>query len=132
MTKITSHMVAMIIAGGLTVLLLDHFSAHRQIIWELAYSHDESGQAISGSKQALIDAVRNGHAVRIYWSGRTVEHLADSFFLTILDGEVFAQIEAIQGQNPSLDPPSIEFRDNLWRAIFSTNGDRALKWFVQR
>ncbi|MEO1037349.1 MAG: hypothetical protein AAFX44_17465 [Pseudomonadota bacterium] len=100
--------------------------------WHTVFAHDSNGAATQGSKQALVDAVRAGKPIRVYWAGRRVEHVADAFFLTILGGEVFAQIETIQGQAPSDDPPAIEFRDNQWRTILSTNGDRALTWFTTR
>ncbi len=99
--------------------------------WKLVYSHDENGLLKNGSKQELIDAIRSGKSVRVFWQGKKVEHLTDAFFLTILGGEVFAQIEKIQGQKPILTPPTIELRENEWLTILSTNGDRALKWFIQ-
>lgn len=92
--------------------------------WHLIYSHDETGKALSGSKEELMDAVRSGKAVRIYWRGRRVEHAVDANFLTIFGGEVFAQIAPIQSQAPSLDPPAIAFREpgQQWRSIIGTDG----------
>jgi len=98
--------------------------------WNLVYSHDKSGQVLSGTKQALIEAVRAGKLVRIYWASGRVEHLIDAHFITIFGDEVFAQI-SIQGQKPSMDPPTIELRDAPWHAIFSTNGERAVKWYIK-
>lgn len=100
--------------------------------WRLVYSHDAQGQPLSGSKDDLIEVVRAGVPVRVYWAGRRVEHITDAKFLTILGGEVFTQIETIQGQSPSVDPPAIELRDNTWSTILSTNGDKSLKWFSVR
>ena len=82
---------------------------------------------MEGSKQSLIEAVRAGFPVRLYMRGRRVEHAADAGFLTILDGEVFAQIEAIRGQTPSVDPPAVALRDDglRWQAIYSTTGARS-------
>jgi len=122
MNKILSYGFAIILGSALTVLSMHFFGTELSNSgWELAYAHDENGLTVKGSKQRLIDAVRTGKSVRIYWSGRTVEHLTDTFFLTILGGEVFAQIEAIQGQKPSLEPPVIELRDNPWLTLFSNN-----------
>ena len=101
----------------------------KQLGWKLIYSHDKSGQALSGTKQALIEEIRAGKSVRIYWAGKRVEHLIDAHFITILGGEVFAQI-TIQGQKPSIDPPAIELRESPWKTIFSTNGTRAVQWFT--
>jgi hypothetical protein len=100
--------------------------------WRLAYSHDAGGKAIEGSKQALIDAIANGKPVRVYWAGRRVQHVVDAGFLTILQGEVFAQMHPITGQKPSVDPAAVELREETsWQTIHATNGTRALKWFVQ-
>ncbi|WP_417451196.1 hypothetical protein [Kordiimonas sp.] len=99
--------------------------------WRLAYAHDGQGRAIEGSKQALVDAVLEGKPVRIYWTGRTVQHVSDAGFLTLLQGEVFAQIPMITAQRPSTDPATVDLRDGTWQSVFATNGDRALRWFVQ-
>jgi len=100
--------------------------------WQLVYAHDENGAPTEGSKDALIAAVKAGNPVRVYWAGRRVQHVTDGGFLTILQGEVFAQMAPITGQKPSIDPASIELQDNQWQTVFATNGDRALRWFVQR
>lgn len=99
--------------------------------WRLAYAHDAEGNAVEGSKQALIDAIVAGKPVRVYWAGRRVQHVIDASFLTILQGEVFAQMRPIQGQKPSIDPARVELRENTWQTVHATNGERALKWFVQ-
>ncbi|NNF06144.1 MAG: hypothetical protein HKN21_05235 [Candidatus Eisenbacteria bacterium] len=102
--------------------------------WVSVYEHDAEGVTLSGSKEALIEAVRAGQPIRVYWAGRRVEHATDAGFLTILQGEVFAQIPEILGQQPSVDPPAIAFREpegTTWTTILATNGNRALKWFAQ-
>jgi hypothetical protein len=125
-------MIAALIGVGFGFFFAQVSSDHGES-GRLIYSHDENGAALGGSKAALADAVRAGKPVRVYWSGRYVEHATDSFFLTIIGGEVFAQIESIRAQRPVEEPPSIELMDEeqRWAAIFATNGDRALKWFVQ-
>lgn len=106
-------------------------TSNRESSWRLAYAHDADGTTTEGSKQALIDAILEGKPVRVYWAGSTVQHVVDAGFLTVLQGEVFAQMRPIQGQKPSVDPARIELRENTWQAVHATNGDRALKWFVQ-
>ena len=102
--------------------------------WNLVYAHDEHGNAVNGSKADLIAAINAGYPVRIYWAGRRVQHTADAQFLTIFQGEVYAQIHPIWAQRPATDPDRIEFAEprSDWRTIHSTNGGRALKWFAQR
>ncbi len=144
MKAISSHLIAALI-GAAGMLL-----AAKILIptWSLAYAHDEAGQALAGSKQRLIEAVRAGKLVRVYFAGRRVEHLTDSHFLTVFGGEVFAQIAPIQTQAPSMEPPKIEFREpgRLWRAIIGTDGSfrgyadgndpgqrqSGARWFVQQ
>ncbi len=106
--------------------------------WHLAYSQDKDGNAIDGTKEKLFMAIRSGKSVRVYWSGRRVEHLVDANFLTIFGGEVFAQIPIIRGQRPSKIgvPAAIELADGSqeWTTIVSTNGQfpYRVKWFVSK
>ncbi|MEO1219803.1 MAG: hypothetical protein AAFY42_00440 [Pseudomonadota bacterium] len=101
--------------------------------WQLTYAHDREGNAVEGSKSALIEAVREGRPVRVYWAGGRVEHVTDSYFLTVFQGEIFAQTPLITGQRPRTDPVRIEFPEDgsTWNTIHATNGDRALRWFVR-
>lgn len=115
--------------------------------WHLIYAHSQSGETVAGSKEDLIEAIRLGQKIRVYFRGRRVEHLTDAGFLTIFGGEVFAQIVPIQTQAPSLDPPKVRFGDPgvKWHAILSTTGEfttfadgkdpnistQAVKWYVQ-
>lgn len=100
--------------------------------WHLVYKHDAQGNAITGSKEDLKMAVRQGLPIRIGWGRanpdrtRSIEHVADAQFLSILDGqEVFAQISPIRGQAPfgTLDSMGIQFRpENIWTTIKGSNG----------
>lgn len=99
--------------------------------WTLVFHHGSDGEPISGSRQALIEAIRAGSDVRVYSKGRRVEHLVNANFLTIFGGEVFAQMDAIRGQKPTLDPLEITLRDNDYVTIMATN-DGEKKWFVSQ
>lgn len=115
--------------------------------WELVYANDENGELIEGSKDQLIASIRAGKPVRIFTAGRRIEHATDAQFLSIFDGEVFAQITAIESQKPELNPTKILFRKPgvKWRSIIGTNGivtafsdgqepnarTGSTKWFVQ-
>lgn len=101
--------------------------------WELVYKNDAEGNAVYGSKEDLIDAVRAGNSIRVGFgfrsrrdSTRTIEHVTDAKFLTILDGEhVFAQVPQIIGQRPTGqgDDAKIFFRENnKWTKMAGTNG----------
>lgn len=101
--------------------------------WKLVYRHDADGNPLYGNKSELIVAVRNGLPIRLGFGGRSltdtsrsVEHLADVQFLTILDNtEVFGQIAQIIGQAPAReeDGNKVRFRThNTWTKIAGTNG----------
>ena len=93
--------------------------------WQKVFQNDAEGNAIYGDKSNLIDAVRLGYPIRIGWGGRRVEHVADADFLTILNGEVFAQIKSIVGQAPSIQNDSVKIRfrlQNHWTKMAGTNG----------
>lgn len=141
--------IAIILAvalGGCATLAPDHANRTNSS-WRLVYAHDAAGIALEGSKAELIDAVQNGKPVRIYTPGRTVQHSADALFLTIFEGEVFAQVHPIESQQPMSNPPRILFRQpgQKWRMIVGTNGSvtalmdgnaanersGAARWFVE-
>lgn len=93
--------------------------------WRMVFKNDENGKVLYGEKAELIDAVRLGYPVRIGWGGTSVEHVADGAFLTIYEGEVFAQINTIVGQAPRIDNDSVKIRfrtQNHWTKIAGTNG----------
>ncbi|WP_139135233.1 hypothetical protein [Roseivirga sp. 4D4] len=120
----------------LAILLLSYgcsFKVPESETWQLVYRNDAEGNTVFGDKSQLLDAVRNGLPIRIGFGGRSridstrsVEHVADAQFLSILDGdEVFAQITQIIGQAPAreADGTKIRFRtNNKWTTIRGTNG----------
>lgn len=99
--------------------------------WKLVYHNDKDGKTIEGKISDLIEAVRQGKEIRIYWSSqrksdpsKKVEHFADAKFLTVLsDTIVFAQIDPIIGQTPSFEKQTIQLKENLeWSLIAASNG----------
>ncbi len=92
--------------------------------WRVVYANDANGEPVSGSKAALIDAVRAGKPIRVYTAGRRIEHAADAQFLSIFEGEVFAQLTPIESQRPQLEPLGMLFREPgvKWRSIVGSNG----------
>ena len=129
--------------------------------WQLVYAHDAEGEATDGSLEALKEAVRKGHELRISFSSRHgaedsrwVEHTVELTFLTIMsDTLVAGQIRPIIGQTPDFEQMTIVFKENLsWSMLASTSGlcdtimrevitgeivnhsqrRFALKWFVRR
>lgn len=93
--------------------------------WQKVFVNDQDGKVVFGEKSKLKDAVRLGYPIRIGWGSNRVEHVADADFLTIFEGEVFAQIESIIGQAPRIDNDSVKIRfrlQNRWTKISGTNG----------
>lgn len=94
--------------------------------WQKVFQNDAAGKTVFGEKSKVIDAVRLGYPVRIGWGGMSVEHIADADFLTIFQGEeVFAQINTILGQAPTIEGDSLKIRfrtQNHWTKIAGTNG----------
>lgn len=130
MKQIIGYVIALTL-GVLAALSFAPYGTSEPETWQLAYAHDASGKAIEGSKEALIEAAIDGKPVRVYWAGTRVQHVIDAGFLTVLEDEVFAQMHPITAQKPSVDPAAITLQDGKWQTVFATNGDRALKWFVQ-
>ncbi len=106
-------------------------SAQDKNNWKLIYHNDKDGKTIAGKITDLVEAVRLGEKVRIYWSSqrksdptKKVEHFADAKFLTVLsDTIVFAQIDPITGQTPSFEKQTIQLKENLeWSLIAASNG----------
>ncbi|MFK8015231.1 MAG: hypothetical protein AB8G17_07305, partial [Gammaproteobacteria bacterium] len=98
-TKALSLFVLVFALGGCVATV--ERSAHESS-WRLVFENDERGERVAGSKQALIDAVQVGKPVRVFTQGRRIGHASDALFLSIFDGEVFAQLVEIQSQRPGL------------------------------
>ena len=107
------------------------FTSLAQNNWELVYHNDKDGKTIEGKIENLIEAIRNGKDIRIYWSSqrkndrtKKVEHLTEAKFLTVLsDTIVFAQIDPIIGQTPNYDLQTVKLNEKLeWVLIAATNG----------
>lgn len=94
-------------------------------------SLDPEGKVVSGSKEAVRNAATRGDALRIGWRitfGKGehdfVQHWADAAFVTVFEGETFAQISPIHAQSPLFDQAHVVLRDapQEWRALLGTNG----------
>lgn len=96
--------------------------------WQLVYSHDKTGKVIQGEKQKLINFVKKGHPVRIVWPIRdNFMHMMDAGFITLMNGEVFAQVNSIIRQIPDKETRQFILLDaekqSEWHAILSTTGE---------
>lgn len=117
-------------ASIVLLLLFSTFCIQAQT-WELVFENDKEGNVVTGSKDDLIQAVRDGLPLRVaWWSERPgdseikVEHVANAKFMTIMSNRtVFAQIDPIVGQIPDFKRQEIRFRENQqWAMIAGSNG----------
>ena len=101
--------------------------------WTLVYKNSHDGEALYGSKEELIYALRAGSPLRIGYGGhrqgdttRSIEHIVDAQFISIANSEeVFAQIPTMIGQDPDLNkkPLTMAFHeDRKFSMIACTNG----------
>lgn len=118
--------------------------------WKLVYHHKQDGVPITGNKQQLIGLIQSGHSVRIVWPLRKdFVHITNAGFLTVMNGEIFAQAPDIIRQIPQLGEfasIALDAEDQShWHSIFSTTGQMqsfqsvnsqllsrqvTLKWYV--
>ena len=92
---------------------------------------EPDGKVSAGSKQALIQTVRSGASVRVGWEldferdGKVdLVHWAPAQFLTVFEGEVFAQIPAISKQEPILKTANVRLARSLasWQGLLGSTG----------
>ena len=120
----TSLLLA-IISGGVTT------AAAQPICSAPLFGTGFDGEPTHGSKDALITAVNRGEPVRVGWAldfdddgeGELV-HWADAAFLSVWEGEVFTQVDAIHTQSPLRNSGDVQLRAPFveWRGSLGTNG----------
>ncbi|MEL7198764.1 MAG: hypothetical protein AAGL10_10660 [Pseudomonadota bacterium] len=95
------------------------------------FATDLDGNPTHGSKDALVSAVNKGRSIRIGWGldfdgdGQSeLTHWADAQFLSVWEGEVFAQVAAIHTQRPRRGKADITLSDPFveWRGSIGTTG----------
>ena len=115
-------------------------------LWQLSFSQNviyrtnAKGESVLGSIKSLINYIQEGYPIRVGWKldldqdGRAdLEHWADAKFISILGGQVFAQIESIYAQSPRADLPQIQIgRENMkWVAVIGTNGKLLSRFIIE-
>lgn len=92
---------------------------------------DADGRVLSGSRRAVADAARRGDPLRVGWRvvyGRGerdfVQHWSEARFVTLFEGETFAQVEAIHRQAPRRGKAHVELTQarETWHASIGTDG----------
>lgn len=99
--------------------------------WRLVFVNGPGGEALSGERSHLLDAIRRGSPVRVAWGEAdadgawSVEEFADAGFTNIIGGsEVVAQIAPALIQTSYTDAATASLRNPIveWHAIIATDG----------
>ena len=97
----------------------------------LIFATDFERQPSHGSKDALIAAVNRGQSIRVGWefdfdgdNAGDLTHWADAAFLSVFNGDVFTQVDAVHAQSPSREDGAIKLRTPYgeWRGSLGSNG----------
>lgn len=107
--------------------------------WVMLYRSGHNGEALAGSKQALLAAIRSGQPIQVGWGlslqreerSISVEHLISPVFLTIVNGdEVSAQLPEHIAQRGYASVDGAYFDDPavMWRGLISTQGSFDAVW----
>lgn len=103
----------------------------QQVCNGLLYATDFDKQVSHGSKDALIAAVDRGEPIRVGWQFdfdedgvSDLSHWADAAFLSIWEGEVFTQVDAVHTQTPMQGDRNIALRSPYaeWRGSLGSDG----------
>ena len=110
--------------------------------YQLVYKNDKQGNTVSGSKEALIDAIRLGATVRIGWGseGKThqIEHLSDPVWIAVLDEkEVIVHLDpqvlsSVDWDNLSANYADSTSADHEWRVAITTKGEFDAIWYDRK
>lgn len=107
--------------------------------WVPVYKNDKAGNTVLGSKEKLINAIRNGNPVRIAWGSKgkthTIEHISDPIWIAILDEkEVIAHIDPQMLSRVDWETLSADYSDSTklneeWRVAITTKGEFDAVWY---
>jgi hypothetical protein len=99
--------------------------------YQLLFHQGADAKGIDGSIEKLMKAVRDGKQIRLYMNLGFVEHSMDAGFISIFEGNVYAQIDPIQGQRPNRKSKDIELRPYTKHVgMYSTKSPYEIKWFA--
>lgn len=101
--------------------------------WQLVYRHDADGNALAGSKDELLSAIRRGAPIRFAWGFRidrdgrplSVEHVAEPVFLSVInETDVVVQLPEHIAQRAYADTSGALFGDPavMWRGLMTSEG----------
>lgn len=124
----------------LVLLLVSCSYNHKQnnSIWTIAYKSNKQGNTLIGSKQQLINAIRQGASIKIGWGGKgknhSIEHLSVPIWIAVLDeSEVIAHLAPQILSMTDWDNLSANYQDEnsaktQWRVVITTKGEFDAIW----
>lgn len=110
--------------------------------YQLVYKNDKEGNTVSGSKEALINAIRLGASIKIGWGSQgkahTIEHLSEPVWIAVVDEkEVVAHLDPQVFSQIDWDNLTATYTDSLsvineWRVAITTKGEFDAIWYDRK
>jgi len=110
--------------------------------WEIAFKNDEDGNTLLGSKQKLINSIRQESPIRIAWGAKgdahSIEHISEPIWIAILDEkEVIAHLEpqvlsVIDWDNLLATYSDANKLNQEWRVVITTKDDFDAIWYDKK
>ena len=92
-------------------------------MWQQVYKHDKNGNTIEGTKNALIDAIKNGSSLKVIVNVGKYELCEMPNRIWISQGEVYASSLQYFYNHKVVDGvPSWDISTIPWIAIWGTDG----------
>ena len=106
--------------------------------WQVILKTDKAGNAINGTKEDLLNAVRQGADIKVGWGHRgktrTIEHLSSPIWIGLIDGqEVIVHLSpqilsSIDWDNLNSTYEGSDTLNQEWRVVISTKGTFDAVW----
>ena len=110
--------------------------------WRVVLKTDRDGTVLKGSKQELMQAIRNGADLKIGWGVKredlSIEHLSSPIWLAILsEQEVMAHLDPQVLSAIDWEELNASYKDSTllhqeWRVVLTTKGDFDAIWYDRK
>lgn len=110
--------------------------------FNIVYKNDKEGNAITGSKDDLINCIRGGSEIKIGWGvkgeNHSIEHLSVPIWIAVLDeSEIIAHLDAqvlskMDWDNLSANYADSTLLDQEWRVVITSKGEFDAVWYDRK
>ncbi|RXJ79022.1 hypothetical protein [Arcobacter sp. F2176] len=118
-----------LLKSGVFFTLLFGFT--QSFAWQMVYHNDENGNVVSGKLEVLIDAINNGHNVRVMREINGIKNVVDADEIYIKDNKVYmTNTRAISIQE---DGTKYKFQPTAYHffILYDTDGNFHMsRWLV--